>query len=208
MIKEGQTKKIIIGIGSVLVASWGIYSVFFQRFYQEVVFFTTDDAPSLIQLLELIGYRGKELLPYLTVFFTLTTLSLLFAIYLNFAIKEKRMAVGIIWFLFAMLIGYNIINKLAALLVVLIIVAALLMYSLVVTINYLYVDKTTYEAGDVLHTEGPFETEEKARVYSKGIVTKRKDEFLNGDFLLASDIYMDEPENYYVDIYLAAIDEM
>lgn len=205
MTKVKQLKNVAIGTGSVLIVLWLAYSIYFQKFYQDVVFFATDGAQPIVQIIEILDYRGKELLPYLSIFFILVTLSFLFCISLSLVIKKqgkKSMVTSLCWFVLVLIITYNIINKLALLLAVLVVVAIIIMYSLVVTVNLLYFEKMNYEAGDIVQTEGPFTSITQSEECSLKLMAKRGQEFEQSPWLLKSEVYMDEGNQYYVDIYL------
>lgn len=195
-----KTQKKIGAIGLILIILWIFYSFMFRVFYEEAVIFSTVGAQPLVKILEIIEYRGNELLPYLASFFTLTSLTFLYCLYFFKSDKNNRRSVLLIGIIFTGIILFNLINQLALLLIMLVFLALLIMYSLTITVNYLYVEDIKYESGDILHTEGPFETKIEAEDYSLVMLEKQQSYF--DKLLLKSDIYQNEKEKYYVDIYL------
>lgn len=208
MIKRNHLNYFMIVITSVLILFWGVYTYFFQLTYSDAKDFATEGAQPIVQILEILNFRATELLPYFIVFFSLTSLSLLYLLYLFLFITKYNLNVFpliCLSILFFIVIGINFINKLSIVFLLLSGVSILLMVSITLTVKYLYVDKVTYEEGEIIRVKGPFETEAKANQYAEIELEKFKEEFKNIDLYAKASVWLEDTGKYFVDIYIEKI---
>lgn len=202
--------KIINSINSImglLFIFWGVYSYYFYHFYNDTKDFATEGAQPIIQILEMLNYRGDGLKLYFILFFILVSLSFLLEIYLYLFIRKYQLSsypIVILSIMIGLFISFNVFNKLWILSISLVGISLLIMISIVLTVKNLYMNVEANEAGDILRTNGPFKTQ----VAAENSVEKevRKFRKMNRNKLLDvnSQIYLEE-SMYYVDIYLEEI---
>lgn len=202
--------KIINSINSImglLFIFWGVYSYYFYHFYNDTKDFATEGAQPIIQILEMLNYRGDGLKLYFILFFILVSLSFLLEIYLYLFIRKYQLPsypIVILSIMIGLFISFNVFNKLWILSISLVGISLLIMISIVLTVKNLYMNVEANEAGDILRTNGPFKTQ----VAAENSVEKevRKFRKMNRNKLLDvnSQIYLEE-SMYYVDIYLEEI---
>jgi uncharacterized protein YacL len=186
---------------------WGVYSYYFYHFYNDTKDFATEGAQPIIQILEMLNYRGDGLKLYFILFFILVSLSFLLEIYLYLFIRKYQLSsypIVILSIMIGLFISFNVFNKLWILSISLVGISLLIMISIVLTVKNLYMNVEANEAGDILRTNGPFKTQ----VAAENSVEKevRKFRKMNRNKLLDvnSQIYLEE-SMYYVDIYLEEI---
>lgn len=208
MLVRKKSNYLMIGIISVLVIVWLLYSFLFYQTYDEAKIFATEGAQSIIQILEILNYRGEQLKPYFIVFFTLTSLSFLFITYLFLFIKKNNLKTYSLIFtsLFVVIIlGINIANKLFLFLFVLIAMSLLVILSITLTVKHLYMGTDVYEKGDVIRTKGPFESEKEAQKYVAKELKDLEKQIKSERLYLESSIYSEDSSGYYVELYLEDI---
>ena len=193
--------------GVLLIMSWGVYSYFFKKIYQEAAVFATEGAQKIIQMLEILNYRGAELLPFFIIYFTLVSLSLFYVMYqyiyqkqYQYPIKSTVLSVmSIICFIFIL---SNLMNKFALFLGLLVITSVVIMIAIGLTVNYLYMKSPTYEVGDLIRKAGPFTKLSDAQSFSLREIKKLEKRFLMEGVFLESMIYVEENKGHYVDIFV------
>ncbi len=210
MLKNKYSNYILLIFISLLIAFWLLYSFSFNQTYEEAKYFATEGAQPIVQILEILNYRGETLKPYFILFFTLVSLSFLLMIYSSLFFQKKNIPVYLLFILSIILlsfIGINVVNKLALFLLLLIGISLLVMVSITLTVRHLYINVDSYEDGDILQTRGPFKTEEEANTSVKKEVTRLNKRMKINQFQLISSVYSEDQENYYADIYLEAIED-
>lgn len=204
--KKTKNKNLILSM-LVFVFAWLSYSFSFFNIYQEAAVFATEGAQPIVQILEILNYRGEELKPMLIIFFTLVSLSLLFEIYLFLYTKKNKLSkISVVTFglIFLLLLGINLVNKLFPFLMLLISVSILIMISIAITVNYLYIDKYDEQESNNL-INGPFKSLSKAENYASKKVSKLRKKNDSLGLHVTSIIDLELDEGYYVTI---CIEEM
>lgn len=210
MIKNKFSSQVILIFICLLTAGWILYSLSFNETYEEIKIFATEGAQPIIQILEILNYRGEEIKNYFILFFVLTSLSFLLLIYSFLFIKKKRLSMFPIVIAALLLLAtliFNSVNKLAIVWLLLIGISLLVMASITLTVKYLYMSTDSYENGDILQTGGPFEDRNMADIYVSLELDKIKSKIDLKDLEVLSHIYSEEPNGYYVDIYLEDVNE-
>ncbi|MFW3653583.1 hypothetical protein [Vagococcus fluvialis] len=204
----GKRKNISRWISTFSVISllaWFFFSIRFFYVYQEASVFATEGAQPIIKILEILNYRGEELLSFFISFFILVSLSFLFLIYLFLYIKKynlKNSLLIITGIFITFFITINLINELFLFLLVLIVVSFLIMVSIGITVKYLYVEEDDYE--ERLNSfSGPFKTLSKAEKYAEQKVNKIKKK---SNQHIVCKIDSEIGEGYYVNIYIEETD--
>ena len=205
MEKKKKMMPLLIGVGVGLVLFWSIYSFFFYQVYQEAAVFATEGAQPIVQILEILNYRADVLLPFFIIFFMLVSTSLFYIMYLFLILKQTTsnyiplVVVSLIIFLF---IGFNVINKLGLFLGLLVVIAILIMTSIALTVKHLYIEKTDYEAGDIVRKKGPFDKLSEAHLYEEREIKKMNKLSWTEGLVINSIIYLEENKGHYVEIFL------
>lgn len=207
MLKNKYSNYILLVFSSLLVASWLLYSFSFNQVYEEAKYFATEGAQPIVQILEILNYRGEELKPYFILFFTLTSLSFLLIIYLRLFTNKKKLKpypLVLLSLILLIFIIINSMNKFTFFLLLLIGVSLLLMVSITLTVKHLYNNIDSYEDGDIIQVKGPFKTENEANIYAQSELTRLKKQIKIENLCLKSLVYLENPSSYYVDIYFEA----
>lgn len=202
-MKQTKYKSLLI-IAVVGLLAWIFYSFTFFKTYSEATIFATDGAQPIIQILEILNYRGKELLPFFILFFLLTSLSFLFEFYLFLYANKFKLSQSPVKFLGGILlvfISINLLNKLFLLLITLVSVSIVVVLAIAITVHYLYVDNNE-DYDEASYVRGPFKTLEKAEVYRDNKVTKFNKKNKESKFELFSIIDLEFGEGYYINFYL------
>ncbi|MDR2278880.1 hypothetical protein ACQUEF_10300 [Vagococcus fluvialis] len=204
MEKRKNINKTLITMSIIGLISWLFFSVKFFYCLIEASEFATEGAQPIVQILEILNYRGQKLLPYLIVFFLLVSFSLLFEIYLFLYTKKyqlnQRLVVlaGIVITFFIIL---NLINELFLLLLVLVVVSVLIMLSISLTVHYLYV-----EDEEMISVNGPFKTLSTAEKYADKKINQLKKKMATHELTIKSSIDLEVGDGYYVTIYIEETD--
>lgn len=209
MIKNKYSNYILLIFTSLLLTSWILYSFSFDKSYEEAKYFATEGAQPIIQILEILNYRGDILKPYFILFFTLISLSFLLMIYLFLFLQKKKInsyPLIILSFILLSFIGFNVVNKLSLFLLLLVSVSLLVMISITLTVRYLSINLDNYEDGDILQTMGPFKTREEAKIYSEKEIIHIHKHIKMNHLYVNYYIYSENQENYYSDIYVETIE--
>lgn len=205
MSKGKKISHFMIGSGLILLVCWGVYSYFFYQIYQEAAVFATDGAQRIIQILEILNYRGPQLLPYFILFFTLVSLSLLYLMY-QFLFYEKNRInspfLGVMSTLLTLFIVGNLFNRLGLFLIALFLVALLIMISIGLTVNYLYLKQTNYEVGEVIRKAGPFKKLSDAQNFMTREMKRLEKSLISEELSINSVIYLEVTKGHYVEIFV------
>lgn len=201
MEKRKSTNKKLVIISVLGVIAWFLFSIRFFGITREASEFSTEGAQPVIKILEILNYRGNELLPFFILFFILVSFSLLFDIYLYLYIKKNELKksmfilAGTVTTIFIIL---NLVNELFLLLAILVAVAMLIMISIAITVNHLYVEKEEID----LINHGPFKTLTTAEKYANKKIIQIKKKSVLADTRVFSTIDLEASEGYYVTIYI------
>lgn len=205
MEKKKTIMPLLIGAGIGLILFWSIYSFFFYQVYQEAEIFATEGAQPIVQILEILNYRVDVLLPFFIIFFLLVSTSLFYIMYLFLLLKQTTrnyiplVILSLIIFLF---IGFNVINKLNLFFCLLVVISVLIMTSIVLTVKHLYIEKTDYEAGDILCKQGPFDKLSEAHLYEEREIMRMSKLSWAEGLVINSIIYLEDNKGHYVEIFL------
>lgn len=208
MITKKHYNYFIVATLSMFLLVWTLYSFLFYQSYNEAKVFATEGAQSVVQILEILNYRGEEFKIYFISFFILTSLSFIYLNYLFLFVKKNELEIYsliVVNLVVLIFIVINIINKFFIFLLILIGMALLIILAITLTVNYLYMEKIIYEDGDVIKIEGPFKDGNEARFYAeKELINLKKDVNLE-NFYLYYVIYSDDSKKFYADFYIEEI---
>lgn len=190
-------------IEGILGISWIVYLIKFYSFYKEAYYYTDKRLSLFLQLLSFLHDNWAESFIYFIVSFLLMTVTLFFTYFLYLVDKKeqrhKRVGlylIGVNLFCFLLLL-FNIYGVVFFILFTL---AASLVY--IVFVLATVGSHKRYEEGEIIETKGPFETEMQARKEVAAFITKRQGK---EKLVLGEEIYLDEDNKYYADIYVETI---
>ena len=199
-------KKYYVAEGLFLL-SWLIYFNYFQEIYKEALEFVTLGAGLEIQLLEIMNYRGQEILTVLLIFFILLTLNGLLVVrgLLQFRRQDKSSKQLLVNTLMIMLPTVLIMliflfNKLSIIIFVLEIFSVVLNYIIYSLVN----SPMEYEDQDLFEDRGPFSNEEEAILYAESVIKSKGEYFKKRNFALLYTTFVSNNE-YFIEIYVEKI---
>lgn len=197
-----ELKKKIYIFSSLSIILWGIFSYFFYYFYQELKIFITMDADYLIQLFEVQYYRGKELVPYLIIYFVLNSISFLLIFTIGRLLIKKNYSRKTFLVFLILIILFNVMNlmnRLFPFFIILLIISTACVYGVVTIIGIIYVD----EVNEIIYTIGNFQTEIELETQLDEILGKLTNEYPSNKYSLIPEIYFDKKKKYCVDVYIS-----
>lgn len=192
-------------LGGVLLSSWAIYLFNFYTFYLEINFYIDKRLSLFHQLLSLLKYEWNQSVLYFSLAFILITVTLFIGGVLWLNRKKDGVVISRIYSVIALLLFLGLtINTYGPIFLVLIILSGSLVYvSLIIARGQRHDEANFYEEGEVLETKGPFQTESEANIALMQLVAQWE----KSDLLLGEDIYKENENTYYAEIYIEKINQ-
>ncbi|MGX7151278.1 hypothetical protein [Enterococcus ureasiticus] len=203
---QNKGLKYILVIEGIFSIMWVTYLVMFYSFYKKAYFYVDKRLSLFYQLLLIVNDNGLESIVYFALSALLMTMTFVFMYFLFLTNKRRPYPK-------AMLVGFIGLNLLCFLLlfinvygVAFFIIAALsgsIVYALaMIGKKEDFEEELEYEEGDVIETKGPFETKASAHQAAQLFLETWQEK---ETVILEEDLYQEEDNHYYVDIYVEAI---
>ena len=203
------TKKAKLGyvylIEGIIAGVWGIYLFKFYSFYQEAYFYVDKRLSLFIQTLSFLNNNWNEVFIYFVLSFLLITVTLFFSCLFHFTNKKERQKNKILLLLLYLNLFccLSLIMNICGFIFAIILVLASSLVYIIFIFSKLSSTKETFdfEEGEIIEVKGPFETKEEAQIEVHQFFSQWKEEGI----ILDEEIYLDEDNQYYVDIYIETI---
>lgn len=203
-VTKGLSKKIYLTEG-ILIIGWLIYLTAFYFFYTEAYFYVDKRMTLFLRLLSFLDNNWTGAMMYFVIGFLLllgtfyffgVTLLLKTKKTLN---QKKLYTLYAINSLFGLVLLFNVAGSVF---LVLSILSGSVVYITFILAKETTKDTYSYEVDDVLETIGPFKTEEIALQHAQEFLDQWATE---QKILLNKDIYIEIDNQYYVEIYVEAV---
>ncbi|MBO0439047.1 hypothetical protein [Candidatus Enterococcus ikei] len=211
-MSEIANKKVKLGyvylIEGIIAGMWGIYLFKFYSFYQTSYFYIDKRLSLFIQMLSFLNNNWNEVFIYFILSFLLITYTLFFNCLLYFVNKKEQQKHKILLlFLYLNLLCCLslLINLCGFIFATILILAASLVYIIFILSKLSSTkEKFDYEEGEIIEIKGPFETKAEAQIEINTFFSKWKE----ARYTLDDEIYLDEDNKYYVEIYVETINSI
>lgn len=194
-------------LGGVLLSSWIVYLFKFYSFYLDSNFYIDKRLSFFHQLLSLLKFEWNQSILYFSLAFILVTVTLFIGgvLWLNRKKNAQWVVIPRIYSIITLLLFLGLtINTYGPIFLVLIILSGSLVYgSLIIARGQRHGEANFYEEGEILETKGPFQTESEANIALQQLVAQWE----KNDFLLGEDIYKENENTYYAEIYIEKINQ-
>ena len=192
---------------SMIVGAWGIYLFKFISFYREAYFYVDKRLSLFFQMLSFLNNNWNESFIYFILAFLLITFTLFFSYFLYITYKKGLIQNKLILFFVYLNLLFCLsllVNVCFLIFFVLLILSGSLVYIIFTFVN-LNTDKEHFDylEGNIIDIKGPFITEVEAETAMKVFLSSWKEEKI----ILGEEIYKDQDDKYYVDIYIEAINK-
>ena len=203
---QNKGLKYILFIEGIFSVMWITYLVMFYSYYKEAYFYVDKRLSLFYQFLLLVNDNGRTSIVYFTLSALLMTMTFVFIYFLILTNKRRLYPKGAFITLVGLNVLYTILLFINAYVVAFIIIAALsgsIVYALAMIGNKGdSEEELEYEEGDVIETKGPFETESSAQQAVRSFLETWQEK---ETVILGEELYQEDDNCYYVDIYVEAI---
>lgn len=196
-------------IEGIIVSAWIGYLFKFYSFYKEAYFYTDKRLTVFLRMLSFLNDNWNEIFIYFILSFLLMTITL-FLTYLLYTIANKNKKRHNKFILISIFVNFFsclslLINICGFIFAVILTLASSLVYIIFIFSKLSSTkEKFDYEEGEIIEVKGPFETKEEAQMEINTFFSKWKE----AKYTLDDEIYLDEDDKYYVDIYVETINSI